>query len=1196
MFSSKNKQRKKLEKKIIPLAMAAVLTVQGTTVPVLGNVKDSLDAAYKITRGAVIAETTPANVTLEQNKTITIDNDGYTVTGETKQSHTGPYILTTNGEEVSDAKIEVTGNADITLKNCKLTTGTKTDTTNKGLFSFAGGTVKLKLEGNNSISYTGSEDEHEVGSKENTSNLTINGEGSLHLNNVSLGVGSLTIGAKRVHIGKELKLDTSATLKIEGQGRVSVGKLDLAGGNKLLLNGDVVLYAKEDNGLYTLEDNCKGVIYRGTEVTSSNGDDTFTGGAGWLYGDPDLSASIKPTGSQLLTALTQADVQASDVEYTGDDVRPNLTVTANRKLTGNHTLSLGTDYTVEWGSGVNKKSVGNKTITIKPIQNRGYIGDVEANFEVTAKSIANAVIDLQVGDGFYNGTEQTVEIKSVKVGNKALTDDDYDIEAGTNKATKAGSYTLKLKGKGNYTGEVTKGWEIKKAPLHIVNATIAEKKCDGKTDANVTSVTFDGLQNGETLEKNTDYTVIGRFSDAKVGTGKTVDIKVTLKDNNKLKNYELKESTYKLPDQEIKRGKHANPYYAGTVGLDDSDPDNKFKYSVGIWNGAEYKMDDGNWQDSNVFTGIEPGSIHTFYIIVKASEGIDASDEVSGSPVTFNPIENKNSPTLKYKVEDGTESGKKKITLTSEANVEYSFDDGGHYSDVNVKDDIVSGTTPVTVAVRFKKTKTQKPSSETKQEIDVSQNSYEGEEPELDGSYDVDSSHVGKFVYKVKAKQDAHTGESYQYSMDLSGWQNAGSDGFVTFDNIDPKSTHTFYARIKATGTHGAGIQGSKKVTFDLLAKTEKPNLHVSVSGEKGYKTVTITEVAGALYKFGDGSWQSQNKIENVADEKMTVGIRYAATTTHKASEAVYKEVTVNEKENNNSSGSGGSTGSTESSGGTSSAGSSGYSQSNGYSNYVPYAPYAPLVSGLSETKSQENTTSAKQEDKKTEPAKEVKQEDSITKPEVSADTEVKPVAKKEAEAVSKTKAEANIGLEDISKAVEAAKNNNETTVKLKVTAPKGTKAVDVKLENGILDSLVNSAIKTFEVTAAKLKLSFENKALASINDNSEGDVNLSISKVTKLDSRAKKIAGKRPVYKILLKSGDTKINVLDEGKVKISIPYSKSAGEKAKGLYVAYFNEQGKTVKIKVSYDSKAKVLNFNTKHFTGYMVGYKAPKKAKK
>ncbi|MGP1433325.1 MAG: YDG domain-containing protein [Catonella sp.] len=1193
-----DKKRRKIEKKIIPLAMAAVLTVQGTTVPVLGNVKDSLNSAYKITGRIVADASNIKELVLKANEKITIGADGYSVNGGNKESHNGSYSLTTNGSEVSDANIEIVGNVNITLKNCKLTTSKDKSGENNGLFSFSGGTVNLKLEGKNSISYTGVEDEYEVGNKEHTSNLTITGGGSLHLNNVSLGVGSLTIGANRVHIGKELKLDTSATLKIEGQGRVSVGKLDLAGGNKLLLNGDVVLYAKEDNGLYTLENNCKGVIYRGTEVTSSNGNDTFTGGAGWLYGDPDLSASIKPSGSQLLTALTQADVQASDVEYTGDDINPNLTVTANRKLTGNRTLSLGTDYTVEWQAGANKSSVGNKTITIKPIQNRGYIGDITANFDVNAKSIANAVIDLQVGDGFYNGKEQTVKINSVKVGGgKALTEDDYDIEAGTNNAAKAGSYKLKLQGKGNYTGEVTKDWEIKKAPLHIVNATIAEKKCDGKIDAKVLAVTFDGLQNGETLVKDTDYTVTGRFSDAKVGTGKTVEIKVTLNDNDKLKNYELKESTYKLINQEIKRGQHAKPQYIGEIGLDDSDPDNKFKYSVGIWNGAQYKMDDGNWQDSNVFTGIDPGSTHTFSIRVKASEGIDASEEVKGNAVKFDPIANKNSPVLKYKVENGTESGKKKITLTSEANVEYSFDDGENYFEVNVKDNIDSATTPVKVAVRFKQTKTQKPSSETKQEIDVSKNSYEGEAPELDGSYEVDSSHANKFVYKVKAKQNAPDGEAYQYSMDLSGWKEpAEANGFVTFDNIDPKSTHIFYASIKATGTHGEGMRGSKKVTFDLLAKTEKPDLNVSVSGEKGYKTVTITEVAGALYKFGDGSWQGQNKIENVADEKMTVGIRYAETTTHKASEAVYKEVTVNEKENNNSSGSGGSSGSTGSSGGTSSAGSSGYSQSNDYSNYVPYAPYAPLVSGSSETKSQENTTSAKQEDKKTEPAKEVKQEDSITKSEVSADTEVKPVVKKEAEAVSKTKAEANIGLEDISKAVEAADNNNETTVKLKVTAPKGTKAVDVKLENGILDSLVNSVIKTFEVTAAKLKLRFENKALASINDNSEGDVNLSISKVTKLDSRVKKIAGKRPVYKILLKSGDTKINVLDEGKVKISIPYSKPDGEKAKGLYVAYFNEQGKTVKIKASYDSKAKVLNFNTKHFTSYMVGYKAPKKAKK
>ena len=204
-------------------------------------------------------------------------------------------------------------------------------------------------------------------------------------------------------------------------------------------------------------------------------------------------------------------------------------------------------------------------------------------------------------------------------------------------------------------------------------------------------------------------------------------------------------------------------------------------------------------------------------------------------------------------------------------------------------------------------------------------------------------------------------------------------------------------------------------------------------------------------------------------------------------------------------------------------------------------------------------------------------------------------VAKVAAESVSKNKAEANVSSDDIKEALEAAKESEKNIVRLKVTAPKGIKSVDVKLEEGVLGSLIDSAIKAFEVTANKVKVQFENKALALIDKKSKGDVALSIASVNKLSAKEKKIAGKRPVYNISLTAGETKITNLGEGKVKISIPYNKPVSEKASGLYATYFNKKGKTVRIKASYNDKNKTLTFSTKYLTKYVVGYKAPKKSK-
>lgn len=53
------------------------------------------------------------------------------------------------------------------------------------------------------------------------------------------------------------------------------------------------------------------------------------------------------------------------------------------------------------------------------------------------------------------------------------------------------------------------------------------------------TVTFTGLVKGETLEKDTDYSVSASFDNANAGTGKTVTATVTLKDTQKAKNYTL---------------------------------------------------------------------------------------------------------------------------------------------------------------------------------------------------------------------------------------------------------------------------------------------------------------------------------------------------------------------------------------------------------------------------------------------------------------------------------------------------------------------------------------------------------------------------------------------------------------------------------------------------------------------------------
>lgn len=1163
MEINKAKQKKKLQKKIIPFAMAAVLTVQGTSVPAYGSVtvNKEVKPAYQVTKKTVVANVDAKKLTLEENKKIKITAAGYTIAGGELQAHTGAYVLTTNGNPVADANIEIENgaNADITLENCYLTSAKNIDGTNKGLFSFSGGKVNLKLEGTNSVTYTGNEDKYKIGSKSANEDLTISGGGKLYLKNVGIEADSITISDGKIYSDKKISVGSNKKLSLTGNSVLAVDDLNLGGGDTLSLDGDVVVYFKTpDNPTFTSEYK-KGVVYIGTTVTvDSDKSVKLKDGFGIICGNPNIPDLTKPDKSQLLTEVVDEDVIVKDVEFTGKEVEPEVTVKVNRYILGGEkVLKKDEDYEVKV-LGNDKINAGDKNVEIEFKSAKGYRGKIKKPFKVTPKNIVNAEVLATLTPWDYNGNEREITVDAVTLGGiKLNVGKDYNVTG--NKATNAGEYTLKIEGAGNYGGKIERKWKINKATLAISEAAIAPKTYDGKTDATVTVVTLEGVK-ANTLTKDTDYDVTGIFSDKNAGTNKTVTVKVTLKDTEMAKNYELIKDTLMLTGQEIKKGKFEKPRIAGTCYLDDDKPDEKFKYVVSkdeTGYSSEYQMDgtaEDKWQDSNVFKGIAPDSKHIFYMRRKATENMEASDSAQSNEITFNKIDNPNKPALQFKVTDSATSGKKKITIVTTAGVEYKIGNDTDYSDNGIKDNIDNNTS-VDIKARFKATKTRKPSLDTEQTVNVSKNTYVGPAPTLEeGTYYVDPTDKNKFEYKVKTVKTAPAGKTYEYSKDLVKWITpAAINGTVTFGAITPGATVNFYARIKEDAKNGAGIQGSRTVTFNKLKRNELPTLNVEVGGAKGDKTVTIVAIELARYKFGDGNWQDERVKEHITDEKITVGIYIKETVTHEASKPVFKEIILNEKENTG--------------GGT--------------------TPAVPLPST---------------EDKKPEAGRDEKKPDinqNNKKPDTTKDVTIadktKPVAKVTAESVSKNKAEADVSSDDIKEALEAARESEKNIVKLKVTAPKGTKSVDVKLEKGILSSLIESAIKAFEVTAAKVKVQLENKAISLIDKKGEGDINLSIASVTKLSARERKIAGKRPVYKISLKSGETKITNLGEGKAKISLPYNKPAKEKATGLYVAYFNKKGKTVRIKASYNDKKKTLTFSTKYLTKYAVGYKAPKKSK-
>lgn len=133
--------------------------------------------------------------------------------------------------------------------------------------------------------------------------------------------------------------------------------------------------------------------------------------------------------------------------YNGEQKKPSTTV----RLNGN-TLKNGKDYTVSFS---NNKNAGTAIVKIKGKGN--YTGSKKVYFTINPASISNASVTLSKTSYVYNGKARKPSV-TVKLNNKKLGSQDYTVSYSNN--TNLGRATVKVTGKTNYTGSVTKTFSI----------------------------------------------------------------------------------------------------------------------------------------------------------------------------------------------------------------------------------------------------------------------------------------------------------------------------------------------------------------------------------------------------------------------------------------------------------------------------------------------------------------------------------------------------------------------------------------------------------------------------------------------------------------------------------------------------------------------------------------------------------------
>ena len=199
-------------------------------------------------------------------------------------------------------------------------------------------------------------------------------------------------------------------------------------------------------------------------------------------------------------------------------------------------LVLATDATA--GS-----PVGSYDITWASQETENYAITVSGTKQltITAKPLTADMAAGNIAAVTYTGLAQTPAV-TVKDGDKTLVSGtDYTVTYSGN--TNAGTAKVTILGAGNYSGSVEKSFPIEKAALTIKSAAFADKTYDGSKAATVTGVTFEGLQNGETLTLGIDFTATGTFHQEDVGENVVADVTVTLGSTDKANNYQLAAAT-----------------------------------------------------------------------------------------------------------------------------------------------------------------------------------------------------------------------------------------------------------------------------------------------------------------------------------------------------------------------------------------------------------------------------------------------------------------------------------------------------------------------------------------------------------------------------------------------------------------------------------------------------------------------------
>ena len=453
------------------LVNAGTVTVTATGI---GKYTGSVSTTYRINPQTLTAADTSISVESayyngsEQKPAVSVTHNGKKLTPDTDYT-----VAYTNNIEVTDyARARITGQGNYKGTLTQYFTIRKQDISNCSIILSA-----------DSFPYDGSDKRPEVTVKSGNNTLTASSDYTVsYSNNRAVGTATVTISGRNNYTGSASKsfrivpadiANFTASLSASTFGYDGSKKEPSAtvrSGNKTLTSGTDFTVSYSNN------------VNVGTASAVITGKGNYSGSITKEF-------IITPADFSKLTA----SLAAGTFSYDGTEKKPEVTVKSGSKQ-----LTSGTDFTVSYTDNIN---VGTAKAIITGKGN--YSGTITKSFKITQADLSKFTASLSADSFIYDGAEKKPEV-TVKSDNAQLTaDTDFTVSYSSN--VNAGTATVTITGKGNYSGSIKKQFTITPADFSGFSAELSADTVTYTGSAQKPGAT---VKSGDkVLVSGTDFTV-----------------------------------------------------------------------------------------------------------------------------------------------------------------------------------------------------------------------------------------------------------------------------------------------------------------------------------------------------------------------------------------------------------------------------------------------------------------------------------------------------------------------------------------------------------------------------------------------------------------------------------------------------------------------------------------------------------------